>query len=305
MRGPGLDEGGAQTGPCRTGAAAPWPATLPSGPLRNLTPWSENAAASRTHIVAPPDVAERVAAGPCAGRRRRCPPPTWPPCCGDNGTDPDASPPVRPCASETGSGPTASCTGRPCRSPSLFRSRLDPEPAPPCGRPARQHPRLRVRPVRRWALRRGAGGHQPHPARRAPGPRHHLHRRASCCITEPRHQDLLAPVLAGSTCRAECSCRAVSPTRRPAGARWASRWTTPWPRRRAVTTSGTRAAGARARRRHAVGPALHLGHVGRPQSGALHPTPPAHHREPHDHGPRTWGPTTSATWPCRCSIPTR
>ena len=169
--------------------------------------------------------------------------------------------------------------------------------SPPCSGPgsipiarpmspssARQHPGLRVRPVRRRPGRGRPGRAQPHPARRAPA-RDISYTDVQLLITEPRHQDCCAPVADGldlpggilvsnrfadgddPPVLGESLDEALGGLGRPTADRWTGR-------------------AGRAGRRRPVGPALHIGDLGRPQGGALHPAPAAHHRQPDDHGAR-------------------
>ena len=92
-------------------------------------------------------------------------------------------------------------------------------------------------------------------------------------ITEPRHQELLAPVVGGLDLPGGVLVSSASPTATIPRPPWAS----PWPR---PSPPCARRRGSRPE--PDVGclwaAAVHLGHVGRTQSGALHPAAAAHHR---------------------------
>ena len=183
-------------------------------------------AASRTHIVAPPEVAERVALAPAPGEAP-LPAPNAAALLRRNGTDPDfAARPALRFGERIWTHAEMLRRGDPLRRAVPRAARPD-APAARGGAP-RQHPRVRVLPGRCGPGRCGGGGPQPHPARRAPPGRHRLHRRPAA-----RHR-AAPPGAAGAGGR--------RPRRCPGGllvserfadgddppAPWASRSTPPW-----------------------------------------------------------------------------
>ena len=189
-----------------------------------------------------------------------------------------ATPAAPPFASATGCGPTESFSLEAERFAALYRARLDPDRPPHVAVLLDNTPDYVFALVRRRARGSGAGRAEPHPARRAPGSRHLAHRRPA-----PDHR-ASPPGAArnrpstGWTCRAASSSPSASPTPTIRPCRWVSRWTM----RSTSPGSGTEPATARnlavgdgVRARCPVGAAVHVGHLRRPEGGALHPAPAA------------------------------
>ena len=224
--------------------------------------------------MAPPDVAERVALAPAPGEAP-LPAANAAALLRRNGTDPDYRAAAGPALRRPHLDPRRDATPRPAASPALFAERLDPARPPHVAVLLDNTPEYVFALAGAGADRGGAWWGSTTPGATSTCSPTSPTPTCRCVITEPRHQELLAPVvgelaLPGGLLVSERFADGDDPA--PHHGR------VPRPRpgrrgRRAPATPGVEPdVGA------AVGAAVHLGHLGRAQGGALHPAPPAHHR---------------------------
>jgi fatty-acyl-CoA synthase len=230
-------------------------------------------ASSRTHIVAPADVAERVALAPAPGEAP-LPAANAAALLRRNGTDPEFSP--RP-ALHFGerSWSHAEMYAESTRYAALFRQRLDPQRPPHVGVLLDNTPEY-VFCLAGAALAGAAVVGLNHTRRDE-----HLladigYTDVQLLVTEPRHEELLAPVvgelaLPGGLLVSERFADADDP-----------------PRAMGEPLEAALAEWAPGGRGDPVGAVVHVGDLGRAEGGAVHPTAAAHHRQQDDHGSRRW-----------------
>ena len=251
---------------CRVGRSGP---VGRGGVLGMLRPCPEEA--SRPSLLRWPK---------CRSRHR-----TPRPCCAGTGQIP-ATPIVPPCASATGCGPTPSSWPRPSALPPSFVARLDPARPPHVGLLLDNTPDY-VFTLCGAGLAGVAVAGLNHTRVGEHLARDIVHTDVQFVITEPRHQaQLHAGHRTASTCRAGSWSPIASPTRttrRPSGESLG----------RALDDAAVRVGGSteerrlgRTRRRHPVGPAVHLRDLGRPEGGSLHAVPTPHHGQPDGHDAR-------------------
>ena len=177
-------------------SARPSRANATAGPSANLTPWSDPVSAE-ARVVRTPRERNLARGGPSASpwhpprARHPCPHPTPPRSCGATAPTPTSGR-GRPCSSATGLDPRRALRGEPGFA-ALLRERCVPTARPTSACSSTTPPSTSFCLVGAGLVGRGGGRPQPHPARRAPA-RDIAYTDVQLLVTEPRHQELLAPV---------------------------------------------------------------------------------------------------------------